>query len=89
MGNLKETRPHGYLCFERYALRYVDKCNLALLKTAWEKQAQKLKLLSNLMIKRTASYQTMENNLHAAAAYYHYSIYEIKDKRLEYPKEID
>jgi hypothetical protein len=86
---LEKALSYSYLCFEWYAVQYIDKCNLDLLKVAQEKRVQKLKSLSNSMIKKTTPYQKMESELRAAAIHYNCSIYEIQDERLEYPEEIE
>jgi hypothetical protein len=86
---LKKTLSYGQIRFEWYVTQYIEKCNLDLLKTVQEKRVQKLKSLTNSMLKKTTPYQKMESEVRDAAIYYNCSIYEIQYRRLEYPEEIE
>ena len=72
-----------------YVTQYIDKCNIELLKTPFEKRKDKLRGIAKRILVKPTGYQTMEADLKYWAKEYKTSIYELEDSGLVYPEEIE
>ncbi|MBQ8138275.1 MAG: hypothetical protein IJ195_02330 [Lachnospiraceae bacterium] len=76
-------------CFMKYAVQYLDKCNIEYLKTPIEKRKDKLRNITKRLIKQPDAYRNMKRGLEYAALKYGCSIHELHDPDLEYPEEVE
>lgn len=72
-----------------YVTQYIDKCNIELLKTPFEKRKDKLRGIAKRILVKPTGYQTMEADLKYWAKEYKTSIYELEAPGLVYPEEIE
>ncbi len=74
--------------YMNYAIHYIDKCNIELIKTDVEKRKDKLRNIAKRIIKKPKGYYSMENDLKYWAKEYDTTIYELGLTNLEYPEEL-
>lgn len=82
---LKENSNEMYVY---YVTHYLDKCNMELLRTDFDKRKDKLKNITKRLIKKPKTYLKIEYKLKNYARAHNLSIYHLSYPEQEYPEEI-
>lgn len=72
-----------------YAIHYIDKCNIELIKTNPEKRKDKLRNIAKRIIKKPKEYKTLEDELKYWAKKYKTTIYELELPNFKYPESVE
>ena len=83
--SLKENSNEMYVY---YVTHYLDKCNMELLRTDFDKRKDKLKNITKRLIKKPKTYLKIEYKLKNYARAHNLSIYHLSYPEQEYPEEI-
>ena len=73
--------------YMHYAIHYIDKCDIELLKTPVEKRKDKLRNITKRIIKKPEAYNSMKSSLEYWAKEYNVSIYDLGLPDIEYPDD--
>lgn len=75
--------------YQHYAVQYIDRCNVELVKTPFEKRGDKLRNIAKRIVKKSSGYNRLESDVKYWAKEHKTSIYKLYDPGLEFPEAID
>ncbi len=74
--------------YMNYATHYIDRCNIELLNTEFDRRKDKLRNIAKRIVKKPQGYRSLEEALRRSAKIHKTTIYELYEPDLEYPEDI-